>query len=234
MTSTELPRISVTVDVVLFTVKDGSLQVLLTRRTKEPCRGQMALPGGYVHAQSDADSAQAAARVLATKVGLVAPYLEQLHTFADAARDPRGWSVSIVYFALVPLSMLDSAQHGTEPTILIPVDALGVLAFDHVRIIQAAAERLRNRQLYPALPLYLAGAEFTLTEAQDIYEAVLETKFEVANFRRMVLAYRVLKPVEGAARAVTAGRYAKVYGILPGANLVELEKGARLPVSDGR
>jgi len=228
MNSTELPSVAVTVDVVLFTVSDGQLQVLLTRRTKGPFRGKRALPGGYVHAQSDADSSQAASRVLAEKVGLQAPYLEQLYTFADGSRDPRGWSVSIVYFALVPLHVYEQAQGGSEPIELAPVSDPGILAFDHARIVQTAAERLRNRTLYPALPLYLLGDEFTLKEVQDVYETILDAKFEMANFRRWALSLRVLTPLIDTKRTGTGGRGAQLYGVYPGANLVQLDKGARL------
>ena len=78
-----------TVDVVLLTLKESTLQVLLLKREQAPFAGAWALPGGFVHADVDADTQESAARVLREKVGIASPYLEQLATFSGLARDPR-------------------------------------------------------------------------------------------------------------------------------------------------
>ena len=96
------PQPLVMVDTALFTIRDERLCLILTRRKEPPFEGLLALPGGFVHAQEDADTEAAARRVIRGKIGFDAPYLEQLFTFSGAARDPRGWSVSIVYYALIP------------------------------------------------------------------------------------------------------------------------------------
>lgn len=97
------PQPLVMVDTALFTIRDERLRLILTRRKEPPFEGLFALPGGFVHAQEDADTEAAARRVIRGKIGFDAPYLEQLFTFSGAARDPRGWSVSVVYYALIPL-----------------------------------------------------------------------------------------------------------------------------------
>ena len=93
-----------TVDVVLFTLADAGdsdgLSVLLVEREREPFRGRAALPGGYVHVAEDADTADTARRVLAGKLGVQTPYLEQLYTFGTVHRDPRERVVSVAYYAL--------------------------------------------------------------------------------------------------------------------------------------
>src|SRR5690349_14749164 len=92
----------VTVDVVILSLRQATLQVALARREQAPHAGEWTLPGGWVHADEDADAVAAATRILRAKAGLDSPYLEQLQTFASRHRDARGWSVSIAHYALVP------------------------------------------------------------------------------------------------------------------------------------
>src|SRR5438552_1277474 len=93
---------SVAVDLVIFTVRGGALQVLLIERGKDPFRGMPALPGGYVRENETLD--QAAVRELAEETGVASPrlQLEQLRAYGDPARDPRGHVISIAYLALCP------------------------------------------------------------------------------------------------------------------------------------
>ena len=91
--------IRVTVDVVIFTIRDGALHVLLVRRAAPPFAGRHAIPGGFVH---EAESLEAAARrELAEETGVHDVYLEQLYTFGDPGRDPRGRVITVAYFALI-------------------------------------------------------------------------------------------------------------------------------------
>lgn len=92
------------VDTALFTIRDEQLGLLLARRKEPPFEDDLALPGGFVHVEEDANAEMAARRVIRGKIGIDAPYLEQLFTFSGATRDPRGWSVSIAYYALIPFS----------------------------------------------------------------------------------------------------------------------------------
>ena len=126
MKDADAPAILCTVDVVLLTLQQGSLQVALLRRERAPFAGVLALPGGYIHAQDDADAQASAARVLRDKAGLQSPYLEQLATFSGPVRDPRGWSVAVVYCALVPPEVLvvtlvtPAVAHRLTPSKLAP------------------------------------------------------------------------------------------------------------------
>jgi 8-oxo-dGTP diphosphatase len=183
-----------TVDVVMFTVLEGRLHVVLVRRDKEPFAGKLALPGGYVHTESDPNSRGAARRMLEQKTGIKAPYLEQLYTFSGPDRDPRGWSFSVTYYALVneDLLMKQRAQ-GVE---LVPVNAIPDLAFDHNEIVDFALRRLADRSSYTTLPCYLLPREFTLTEIQAMYELVMRTKLNQSSFRRKLDELDFLEPVE--------------------------------------
>ena len=213
-------RIITTVDVVLFTLRDGRLQVVLVRREKDPYRGQLALPGGYIHAEEDVDSQSAARRVLRDKTGLISPYLEQLFTFSGGARDPRGWSVSITFYALVSIDVLMS-QDNTRFTLLL-ADDLPQLPFDHNRIIDFAVARLRNKSTYSALPCHLLPKVFTLTELQQTYENVLGHKLDKSAFRRKINELDFLEPVDEVRTGVH--RPARLYRIKPTRNLVLFDR----------
>lgn len=194
----------VTVDLVVFTVADDALQVLLVRRPDrpgEPFPGQWALPGGFVDVDADEDLEACARRKLADKTGVRSPYLEQLGAFGSRDRDPRVWSVTQVYFALLPASAADTpdVRAGTTESRWWPVSSRGVgtrLAFDHGRLLVAALERLRSKVEYTSLPAFLVPAEFTLTELQRAYEVVLDRPLEKSAFRRRMLAAELVEPVD--------------------------------------
>jgi 8-oxo-dGTP diphosphatase len=190
--------IIVTVDVVLFALKDKQLHVVLSRRPNEPFAGQWALPGGYVHQQEDADSLAAALRVLRTKTGIAPPYLEQLYSFADGARDPRGWSVSLSYFALVDQTVLATAQAAAPGLFfLLDVNAVPRLSFDHNRIFDMALKRLRDKSSYSTLPCYLLPEQFTFAQVHETYEHVMGVALDKSAFRRKLTEMDVLEECKG-------------------------------------
>lgn len=200
-----------TIDVVLLTIQNNRLCVVLSRRDKEPYANLHALPGGYIHPQEDRDSLDAAVRILQQKTRLIPPYLEQLRTFAGASRDPRGWSISVVYFALVNNDLIISAQ---QPGLAIcPVDELRRLPFDHNEIIETAVDRIRNKSQYSSLPCYLAGETFTLPRLQKIYEACLGEALHKVSFRRKMDELGVLEEIPGQTESRGAHRPAQVYGL---------------------
>jgi len=199
-------RLICTVDVVLLTLRDAQLQVLLLKRDREPFDGALALPGGYVHADEDQGCEDAAQRVLLQKAGLQSPYLEQLASFSGPARDPRGWSVSVAYFALVPVP--EASQPGQ---LWLPVDRLPQLPFDHGRIVATAVERVRNKSQYSSLPVHLCPEPFTLPQLHAIYEALLGEAINPVSFRRKMDELAILQAVPGAKRADGAHRPAQLY-----------------------
>lgn len=199
-------RLICTVDIVLLTLRAGQLQVMLLKRDREPFAGALALPGGYVHASEDQDCEDAAQRVLLNKAGLQSPYLEQLASFSGPARDPRGWSVSVAYMALVPAP--EPALPGQH---WLPVDRLPQLPFDHGRIVATAAERVRNKSQYSSLPVHLCPEPFTLPQLHGIYETLLGEAINPVSFRRKMDELAILEPVPGAKRAEGPHRPAQLY-----------------------
>lgn len=192
----DFPRPLTTVDVVIFTIRDDTLHVLLVRRPSgegEPFPDAWALPGGFVDVERDRDLEACAIRKLREKTGMVSPYLEQLGSWGSARRDPRGWSATHAYFALMP----------SAPAVGVDVDWLPIqsgrakpkLAFDHGEILEAAIARLRNKVEYTSLPAFLMPAEFTLPDLQRVYEIVLDRPLEKSAFRTRMLATDLIEAV---------------------------------------
>lgn len=201
-----------TVDAVLLTLNDGVLCVGLLQREQAPCAGMLALPGGYVHVQEDGSLHDAADRILREKAWISSRYLEQLGTFSGATRDPRGWSLSVVYYALMPVDDITAAS---SMLVLRPVADLPELAFDHADIIKAAVDRLRGRSAYVALPAFLLPPLFTMTELHRVYEQVLGTRLDRASFRRKVAEQAIVDRVDGDQRT-GAHRPAALYRMTEG------------------
>lgn len=203
--SPDFPRPYTTVDVVIFTVRSDALEVLLVQRptdTSEPFPGQWALPGGFVNVDLDDDLLACARRKLREKTGVASPYLEQLGSWGGAARDPRGWSATHAYFALMPADDVELAKGANAAAVdWFPVDDVLAarskqrLAFDHGDILRAAVERLRSKVEYTSLPAFLLPEPFTLPQLQRTYEIVLGRPVDKSGFRTRMLAAEFLDEV---------------------------------------
>jgi 8-oxo-dGTP diphosphatase len=201
------------VDVVLLTVEAGALCVALLVRDHEPFAGALALPGGFIHPSEDQDTQGSAVRVLQGKTGIVSPYLEQLGTFSGPGRDPRGWSLAVAYYALVPYAVI--ADGGREGVVLRAASEARGLPFDHSQIVTAALERLQSKSSYSSLPVYLCGDSFTLPELQATYELVLGERINKVSFRRKMEELDLLEPIEGKLSTGKAHRPAQLYRLKP-------------------
>lgn len=196
------PRPLTTVDVVIFTVLDGELKVLLVQRPQtggEPFPGRWALPGGYVDVARDTNLLACARRKLKEKTGIASPYLEQLGSWGSRDRDPRGWSATHVYFALVPGADLKPMKGGNAADVRwVSVKAASDqpgMAFDHDEILEAAVARLRSKVEYTSLPAYLLPEPFTLPQLQRMYEVILDRPVDKSGFRTRTLAADFLEEV---------------------------------------
>lgn len=192
--SYEHPRPALTVDVVIFTVQDQALKVLLIQRRDDPFRHRWALPGGFVALEESLE--MAAARKLNEETGVTAAYLEQLYTYGEPGRDPRGRVVSVAYFALISS---DTQIHHPSGNDALPVNwfiynQMPSLAFDHDQIVHYAVRRLRYKLEYTAVGFELLPEEFTLTELQQTYEIILGEEIDKRNFRRRILSANVIEP----------------------------------------
>jgi 8-oxo-dGTP diphosphatase len=187
----EWPRPALTVDCVVFGAADERLEVLLVQRGEGPFTAAFALPGGFVREDEDLDAA--ARRELSEETGVDLSYMEQLYTFGALGRDPRGRVVTVAWLALVRPGV-HRLEPGTDAqgAAWHPVADLPPLAFDHARILDVAKERLRGKLRYKPIGFELLPEAFTLTELQRLYEVVLERPLDKRNFRRKVLATKLL------------------------------------------
>ncbi|MFN7928544.1 MAG: NUDIX domain-containing protein [Blastocatellia bacterium] len=205
----DYPRPAVTVDLVIFTIAANDLQVLLIRRDGEPFKGHWALPGGFVGIDESLEAA--AARELQEEAGVKQVYLEQLFTFGEPHRDPRGRVISVAYFAL-----MDSEQQ----QVVAGSDAAAAewhsvfnpppLAFDHRQILDYAVWRLRNKLEWTTVGYELLPQKFTLSELQRVYEIILQKPVDKRNFRKKILAQGQIKELNEI-RTEGAHRPARLY-----------------------
>ena len=192
--------VGLAVDAVVLTVRDGAVRVLVTERED----GSLALPGGFVGpSESPEETVQ---RKLAEKTGLADVYLEQLATFAEPGRDPRGWIPTVAYLALVPPA--------TEPTNSsarwVSPRARRRLAFDHARILETAMDRVRGKLWWSNIAVGLLSDGFTMSEAREVYEAISGRSTDAATFARDLKATGLIEPT-GEERRGGRGRPAAAY-----------------------
>ena len=218
------PRAEHTVDVALFTIREGQLCIALIRRAQHPTRGRWALPGGFVELGGGSygegeDLETAARRELAEETGLdVFPgYLEQLRTYADPWRDKRGRVISTAYVALTPhvgpLRAGDDAGDAHYFAVADLDEHEGPeLAFDHQRIIEDALERVRGKIEYEGrLAASFLTEPFTIGELRRVYEAVWGGTVSRGNFVRKVLSSQDFLVPTGDRAVPPAGRPAALY-----------------------
>lgn len=205
------------VDMAIFSVLKGDLQVLLVKRAQYPAKGKWALPGGFIDLQRDKNLDDTAYRKLKEKTGVAVPYLEQVGSFGNDKRDPRGWSVTVSYLALIASEEIALEKDASSEEIAwVSVEAVTKqykLAFDHQDILEASYQRLRNKVEYTSLPVNLLPDQFTLTELQKTYEIILGNAVEKKAFRRRILDADILE--ETGDMKTGSNRPAKLYRTKP-------------------
>lgn len=199
---------AVTVDVVIFTLREDDLQVLLVKRKPPPFADHWAIPGGFVGEEEPIEVA--ARRELQEESGVRDVYLEQLYTFGDPHRDPRGRVITIAYLALVsaPLA-LNAGSDASDARWWSMYNLPSRLAFDHGMILKYALQRLRYKLEYTAAGFQLLPPSFTLTAIQKAYETVLGEPLDKRNFRRRILQADIIE--ETGVVTESGGRPAKLY-----------------------
>ena len=205
----EMPLL--TVDSILFTYHEKSLKILLVERSAEPEKGKWGLPGGIVNVDIDDDIESTAMRKLVEKTGVEPPYLDQLETVGNKARDRRGWSVTVCYTALVAYQSCEQHVSTVSDVRWVAIDdALGMdLAFDHRTLVLDARERMRQRALYSISPGYALPDKFTLVELQHLHELLIGKPIQKRSFRRRIEQAGLL--IETGEKRHEGGRPAALY-----------------------
>ena len=211
------PHPAVTSDCVIFGFDGVSIKILLIQRGIEPFIGMWAFPGGFMEIDETAEDC--AKRELEEETGLKSVSVEQFYTFSDVNRDPRERVITVAHYALVRLSEVKGGDDAASAR-WFSMDEIPSLAFDHDRILRMAVNRLKERICFEPIGFELLPEVFTMTELQNLYEAILEVKFDRRNFYNKMLKLGILSEAEprpaGASRrtptkySFNAGKYAEL------------------------
>ncbi len=206
-----------TVDTVLFTYHEEQLKVLLVKRSDYPDRNKWSLPGGFVDENRDRTLEDTVHRKLKEKTSVKTPYVEQLGTYGSAKRDKRGWSVTVVYTAMVAYQDCESGLQSIADVQWVSVDGLVTLkiAFDHATLIDAAWQRIRQKALYSIVPAFTLPETFTLPMLQKVHEALIGKPLQKRSFTRRIIQAQLLEDT-GEKRS-EGGRAATLYRMKPDA-----------------
>jgi len=210
------PAFAVTVDVVILTMSEGKLHVLLVRRGEAPFEGMWAIPGGFKRPTETLD--EAARRELVEETGVdVASLLTQFGAYGDPGRDPRMNVVTVAYLAVLRdvgavVAGTDAADAALTPVSEVLNGELD-LAFDHLRIVRDAVERVRVELEVSGIATAFVGTTFTMAELRAVYEAIWGVQLDAANFRRSIVSEEgwVIPTGRRARPGSAGGRPAELY-----------------------
>lgn len=204
---------AISIDCVIFGFEAGELKISLIERSAEPYKDWWALPGNIV--KQDESIEAAAERILHELTGLHDLHMEQFHTFGDVNRHPSGRVITVAYYALIRINRQDELKPVNQEQLAKkafwhPVNDLPKLGFDHTEIFKYGFDQLRRRLNYQPIAFELLPEKFTLTQLQQLYEAILCKKLDKRNFRKKMLSYGFLKELDEKQKNVSF-RAAKLY-----------------------
>ncbi len=219
MTDSTVLETTLDVRVVVFGLRDGRLQVLLSSATADTTAETWRLPGSPMIADQSLEDT--ATQKVLQLTSLREVFLEQLYTYGDATRCNPGRLVSVIYFAITPVK--GSQAHSDSASIYkddaksqwFPVDQLPPLALDFAEIVAYAWRRLRYKLEYSAVGFQLLPEYFSLSELQSTYEIILGEKLDKRNFRRRILQAGIIE--ETTHLRGGEGRPARLYRYQPDA-----------------
>lgn len=218
------PHPAVTADCVIFGFDGVAIKVLLIQRGIEPYKGKWAFPGGFMNIDETIE--KCAKRELEEETGLKASSVEQFYTFTDVNRDPRERVITVAHYALVRLEEVKGGDDARSAQ-WFAMNEIPSLAFDHDRILRIAVNRLKERICFEPIGFELLPEIFTMSALQNLYEAILEMKFDRRNFYNKMLKLGILSEAE--ARPKDASRRTPIKYRFNAKKYAELkQKGFRL------
>ncbi|MFB9662199.1 NUDIX domain-containing protein [Glycomyces mayteni] len=207
----EYPRL--TADLVVLTIRDDRLKVLLVVRGRQPFKGRLALPGGFLeHGESLEETA---ARELFEETGLDADrlHLKPTGIYSDPERDPRSRVITVSYLAIAPNLEMPSPGDEILSTDWYEVDddLYMNLAFDHARILEDALEQARALLEQTSIGTTFCKEPFTISELRRVYEIIMDIQWNQGNFQNKVLGIEGFLEYSGEKGSKGPGRPGKLY-----------------------
>jgi 8-oxo-dGTP diphosphatase len=185
-------------DIALFTFHNDELLVRTVHVERPPhFPNNRALPGGVLNPSETAEDA--VRRIITTKAEITSSvHLEQLYTFSEVDRDPRGRVVAVAYLGFIPWNELSPTEQASSAAAAwTPITRAKGLAYDHDAMLKMARERLASRVTYTTLISKLMPKEFTLTALEKAYATIIGKPLDKRNFRKKLLKLTLVKPVPG-------------------------------------
>ena len=189
----DYPHPAVATDCVVFGFDGHEMKILLIERGIEPFKGTWALPGGFMRMEETAE--QCAMRELQEETNLNLTYLKQFRTFTDVHRDPRERVISIAFYALAKKSDVKGGDDAAQAQ-WFALNEVPRLAFDHDYILRKAMEKIREDIHFEPIGFGLLGEEFTMSELQRLYEAILGVHFDRRNFHKKMLQTGIIEEID--------------------------------------
>ena len=180
----QYPRFRVAVDCIIFGFSQGELSLLLLKRKFEPGLGEWSLMGGFVQENESVDDA--AKRVLTELTGLTDVYMEQVGVFGEVDRDPGERVISTAYYALININEYDRQLVEKHNAYWMKIGELPTLLFDHQKMVVKARQLMKTQSATMPIGFNLLPEFFTLTQLQNLYEAINGTTVDKRNFRKRV------------------------------------------------
>lgn len=190
----QYPKFHVAVDCVIFGYENEELKLLLYPRVFEPLKGKWSLMGGFVREKESMD--EAALRVLKDRVGLENIYLEQVGGFSGINRDPGGRVISMAYYALIRIDEHDRDLANEFGAIWWPVTNLPEMVFDHNEMVDQGLKLLQRKASIDLVGRELLPEKFTLTQLNNLYNAIFQKQFDAGNFRKKLSTLNMLEKLK--------------------------------------
>ena len=177
-------RLLVSVDCIVFGFDEGELRVLMGKRKMDPGRGQWSLYGGFVGANESVNDA--ARRVLYALTGLKDLYMKQVGAYGDVDRDPGARVISISYYSMINVADYDQAQQQEHDVAWVNIEQLPEMYSDHRKMVLKARRMMQEKISHEPIGFNLLPELFTLSQLQQVYEAVNGEEVDKRNFRKRI------------------------------------------------
>ena len=177
-------KVWVSVDCIIFGFDEGKLKVLIGKRQMDPGRGEWSLYGGFVSSDESVDDA--AARTLYELTGLRNLFMRQVGAFGNVDRDPGERVVSVAYYALINVNDYDDELRVSHGVKWVDINEIPQLYSDHNEMVIKARKMMQQKLAHEPVGFRLLPSLFTLTQLQQLYEAVNGAGLDKRNFRKRI------------------------------------------------